>query len=117
MATGYPGKDDPRRCASVHVRTKEYARQGLDVSVCLWNPCFEYPSHDEYDGVRLLRSGAKGLRAFIDETGPYSVIVAHSADVQLLNVLERESHRSRIVLVSHGADILGERYSCHAGAP
>lgn len=117
ISPGYPSEKNPYICAFVHTRVKEYRRQGLDVSICLWNVERETPLRRTYEGVEVCECNMHGLRAFIDENGPYGVIVAHFADVPVLNILERESHRSRIVVIMHGGDVLGEHYSCHMGRP
>ena len=117
LTTGYPSKENPYSCAFVHTRVREYMRRGLDVTVCHWDPRLEDDSHYEYEGVKVHVCSIKGVRDTIDELGPFSLIVAHFADVPVLNILERESHRSRIVIVLHGGDILGARYFCHAGRP
>ena len=117
LTTGYPSRENPYSCAFVHTRVREYGKQGIDVAVCCWNPLMDDSSRYEYEGVEVRVCGIKGVRETIDEGGPFPLIVAHFADMPVLNILERESHRSQVVIVLHGGDVLGARYFCHAGRP
>ena len=90
LTTGYPSKANPYSCAFVHTRVREYMRRGLDVTVCHWDPRLEDNSHYEYEDVKVHVCSIKGVRDTIDELGPFSLIVAHFADVPVLNILERE---------------------------
>lgn len=119
ITPGYPSEENLYTCAFVHARVKAYLAHGLDVTVCVsskWSrpdTMYRY----EIDGVRVSVCGIKGLRELLREHEAFDVIVAHFADELVLNVLERESNRSRIVVVFHGADILCERFSCNFGRP
>lgn len=117
ITPGYPSEENPYTCAFVHTRVKAYLANGMKVSVVVSSKWTHTDTVYQYvvDGVCVSVYGIRHLREHLRTREAVDVIVAHFADERILNVLERESNRSRIVVVCHGADVLCERFSCKFG--
>ena len=117
LTPGYPSAENPYTCAFVHTRVKEYLNQDLVCSVCVVNPWLRDDEglNYEFDGVAVRARKINGIREILRSEGPFAVIVAHMPSAELLNVLERESATTPIVVVFHGGDVLCEWYPCTEG--
>ena len=116
LTPGYPSKENPYTCAFVHTRVKAYLDRGIGCRVCVINPWLREDGLEYgFDGVDVSARKIKGVREILREEGPFQVVVAHMPSAELLNVLERESATTPIVVVFHGGDVLCEWYPCTEG--
>ncbi len=116
IAPAYPTVENPYLCAFVHARVIAYQRAGFNVQVAvLGDDRYDERLPYKYEDVPCIPMGAGRLRRHLLEAPPYGVIVAHFVSLPLLRILEHESARSRILVIFHGAELLGAWFEAFPG--
>ncbi len=118
LSPSYPSLENPYPCAFVHARVREYMAAGVKPTVVIPTMADTETSCSRvYEGVKVHLAGIAWIRKRLAEGPRFDVIVVHFANVPLLNILERESHRIPVVVCVHGGEVLCETYTCGPGRP
>lgn len=104
LTNHYPSYDNIYRNGFVHTRLKLYEKQGVRTSVFRMTG-EALPQFSEFEGVPIVSGNAEYLR-FVFENKKYKAIVVHFMDPQMWEVLKEVPQTTRILVWSHGADIL-----------
>ncbi|MDE5832794.1 MAG: glycosyltransferase [Desulfovibrio sp.] len=100
----YPAYDNLYRNAFVHSRVRLYKDRGLNCGVFQYNPYREEFNFDEFEGIDILRSGAKALRILL-ESGKIKSVAVHFLTPQMWAVLKDFADRIKITIWLHGSDV------------